>query len=525
MRANDRGRSPRFNRYLSLQTGESIGYLLAEFVRIHPTTRAYREPVAAHCTLCLLSTGQKLSTALTERWLLSIWHRAKLCRGPRLVVAAVTENLRLVEYLAGKYRSRNLFRTPATNGLLQAERCREKQLPMISRLHHSRAIQHRSAYLSMMVVVCVVTGCQTMMLTTPVNSVETELSQPLDESSEMIHVDSDVAFLIERTSVPLTVQTSVALPTEPAPTAGEAVPAQRAPSTTHDDFSSVTFEGSDRSDLAPDDLAPDPAWGVQLETAHDSPLFEQFADSPDEFILDRRPAIAERIWSDHVNYYSPESLALLGSGLLVGGAMANTSIDDGIQRHFQSSVRNANSDEWLESLHANKELGNGLYTLPVFASAWAMGELFPDSELLRISGQWGERSIRGFMVGAPPIIVLQQLSGGSRPTEKLHGSHWQPFQDNNGISGHAFMGALPFITAAKMTGDSRLKFVYYAGSTLTPLSRINDNAHYPSQVALGWWMAFLAASAVDATDNPESRWKFYPYPTGDGAGVLFEYRY
>ncbi len=84
------------------------------------------------------------------------------------------------------------------------------------------------------------------------------------------------------------------------------------------------------------------------------------------------------------------------------------------------------------------------------------------------------------------------------------------FRDNNGISGHAFMGALPFITAAKMSDDLRVKLFFYAGSALTPLSRVNDNAHYPSQVALGWWMAYLAASAIDSTDNPNAKWKFYP---------------
>jgi hypothetical protein len=205
--------------------------------------------------------------------------------------------------------------------------------------------------------------------------------------------------------------------------------------------------------------------------------------------------------------------------------MANSSIDDGIHRHFQSSVRGATSDDWFESLHASKELGNGMYTLPVFATAWAAGELFPDNALVETSGRWGERSIRGFVVGAPPLIIMQQVTGGSRPTETDESSEWHPMRDNNGISGHAFMGSLPFITAAKMTENRGYKVLFYAGSAIAPLSRVNDNAHYPSQVALGWWMAYLAASAIDATDNPNARWRFYPYSTGDGSGMMAEYRY
>jgi E1-E2 ATPase len=242
-------------------------------------------------------------------------------------------------------------------------------------------------------------------------------------------------------------------------------------------------------------------------------------------LLPRTSTILERLWDDQKNFYSPESVTLLAGGLVVGGLMANTSIDEDIHRHFQSSIRGATSDEWFESLHASKELGNGLYTLPVFATAWATGELFPDNKLVEMSGQWGERSIRGFVVGAPPLIIMQKLTGGSRPTETDENSEWQPFQDNNGISGHAFMGSLPFITAAKMTDSQGYKFLFYAGSTIAPLSRVNDNAHYPSQVALGWWMAYLAASAIDATDNPNARWQFYPYSTGDGSGMMAELRY
>ena len=205
--------------------------------------------------------------------------------------------------------------------------------------------------------------------------------------------------------------------------------------------------------------------------------------------------------------------------------MANSSIDDRLHRHFQSSVLAANSDDWFESLHASKELGNGIYTLPVFATAWAAGELFPESRFVETTGRWGERSIRGFVVGAPPLIILQQLTGGSRPTETDESSEWHPMRDNNGISGHAFMGSLPFITAAKMTDNRAYKVLFYAGSTLAPLSRVNDNAHYPSQVALGWWMAYLAASAIDATDNPNSRWRFYPYSTEGSSGMMAEFRY
>lgn len=277
-----------------------------------------------------------------------------------------------------------------------------------------------------------------------------------------------------------------------------------------------TVANSSNSDLADDIL-----WSLE-------PLDDSISDPNEmsELLKPERPdSLISRMWDDQMNFYSAESLTLLGGGLIVGGAMANSSFDDGIHRHFQSSVRGATSDDWFESLHASKELGNGMYVLPVFATAWAAGELFPENALSRTSGRWGERSLRGFVVGAPPLIVMQQLTGGSRPTETDESSEWHPFRDNNGISGHAFMGSLPFITAAKMTDNRGYKLLLYAGSTIAPLSRINDNAHYPSQVALGWLMAYLAASAIDATDDPNSRWRFYPYSNGDGSGMMAEFRF
>jgi len=44
-----------------------------------------------------------------------------------------------------------------------------------------------------------------------------------------------------------------------------------------------------------------------------------------------------------------------------------------------------------------------------------------------------------------------------------------------------------------------LKGLFYAASPLAALSRINDDKHFFSQAALGWYMAYLSVSAVDRT--------------------------
>ena len=85
------------------------------------------------------------------------------------------------------------------------------------------------------------------------------------------------------------------------------------------------------------------------------------------------------------------------------------------------------SDEWFEFLHSNKELGNGAYTLPVFGVAWFAAEYFEGPPAFETFGLWGERSMRGFLVGAPPVILGQKLTGGSRPYENNETSPWNTF--------------------------------------------------------------------------------------------------
>ena len=76
-----------------------------------------------------------------------------------------------------------------------------------------------------------------------------------------------------------------------------------------------------------------------------------------------------------------------------------------------------------------------------------------------------------------------------------------------------------------MTENRWLKAGFYSGSLLGPLSRINDDDHYPSQAALGWLMAYVAASAIDRTEQAGHSVQFAPYATSNGLGGMFELQY
>jgi hypothetical protein len=141
-----------------------------------------------------------------------------------------------------------------------------------------------------------------------------------------------------------------------------------------------------------------------------------------------------------------------------------------------------------------------------------------------VLGEWGERSLRSGIVGAPPMLFAQYALGAYRPIQD-EGSHWHPFKSSHGVSGHAFIGGLVFIDAAKMSENPWLKAGFYACSALPAWSRINDDAHYTSQAILGWWMAYCAATAVDETYHSETAWHIMPIPAGDGMGLGVSYQY
>lgn len=232
--------------------------------------------------------------------------------------------------------------------------------------------------------------------------------------------------------------------------------------------------------------------------------------------------VRENIFEDYCNYYDRGTMAKLAYGLVLGSVLANTSMDQDVQDWYQDDVRSADTDNFAQFW---KTFGEGQIFIPAFACLAFAGRMTADWPLLGTAGQFSARTTRAYVVGAPPMLFMQYMLGASRPGETGHSSHWEPFQDTNSVSGHAFVGAVPFITAARMTDNVFLKSGLYACSTLTGFSRINDDRHYLSQVILGWWMAYLACEAVDTTCLNRQGMTFMPIASTEmvGFGGICEY--
>jgi membrane-associated phospholipid phosphatase len=218
----------------------------------------------------------------------------------------------------------------------------------------------------------------------------------------------------------------------------------------------------------------------------------------------------DEIFSDYKNFYSHNNLWKLAFGIGYAGFYANTSFDQEIQDFYNDYIKSRMTDNVSKVV---KPFGDGRITVPVYLTAALIGELSKNSKIGSTIGEWGQRCLRTLIVGAPPVLTLQILLGASRP-EEGKGSYWHPFKDNNGVSGHSFMGAVTFLTTAKMTDKRLLKYSFYLGSTLTGLSRINDNKHYFSQSFLGWWIAYLSVNSTNLE-------QLAIIPSARGIGLIF----
>ena len=228
-----------------------------------------------------------------------------------------------------------------------------------------------------------------------------------------------------------------------------------------------------------------------------------------------------RLWSDTLNFYWSDNLLSIGLVVGVAAPFANTHADQGIRNWYQRQAGRGQSRAADSFADVGKQFGEYKYTIPAYFAMSAGGHLFPDNAMLAPIGEFGDRSLRAMIIGAPTVGILQVGLGGQRPV--ADDSRWHPFQYSHGVSGHAFVGAIPFLTAASMTDSRPLRALLIAGSFWTGWSRIHTDDHYFSQVMIGWSIAYLATQAVNQTECDRCRIIPMAFPNGMGMGVHIQY--
>ena len=201
------------------------------------------------------------------------------------------------------------------------------------------------------------------------------------------------------------------------------------------------------------------------------------------------------LWGDVIQFYARRNLVRLAIGFLIGAILANTPTDQWLEEayisHIHADSKIAANCQWL-----TKQIGEKHTVIIAPIAAMVIGALAPANPAAAMVGSWGVQFARTFLVSAPVTYGVSWSLGGDRP-KNGHGSQWQPWRRKQyGISGHAMAGAIPFLVAAGMTANPVAQTTLYVCSGLTAWSRVDSQAHYPSQVFLGWWLAFLGMRLV-----------------------------
>ena len=222
------------------------------------------------------------------------------------------------------------------------------------------------------------------------------------------------------------------------------------------------------------------------------------------------------ILADFRQHYSWRPLGKVAIGMGVAGVIANTDADAKIQDFFNEDLSGSAGDDLAEFFTTVGDVAHPLYAFPIYLGAMWLGGYNGESE--SAVARWGANSMRAVLVGTPEVVVLSKAIGGHRPEQGDPG--WYPFEDDAGVSGHAFLGAVPIISAARLTNKRWLKYTLYATSTLPGLARVYDDKHYFSQALLGWWIAYVSAETVANTNIANrSGIQIMPVAYDDGGGV------
>ena len=88
-----------------------------------------------------------------------------------------------------------------------------------------------------------------------------------------------------------------------------------------------------------------------------------------------------------------------------------------------------------------------------------------------------------------------------------------------GMSGHTFLGAVPFLAVYSLTDKIWLRYTAVTLSTFVGISRINDDRHYLSQVIGGWSMAFIAAHTILRNQVPDKKMSLMVTPGFCGLSI------
>src|ERR1035437_3520898 len=200
------------------------------------------------------------------------------------------------------------------------------------------------------------------------------------------------------------------------------------------------------------------------------------------------------------------------AGIGVAASLDNT-VKDRVQAH-----RTAGADRFFNQY---QNLGS-TWSFDVIGAFEVWGEIDGDSTAKNTAMDALTASIIG-----PGLIgtTVKYVVGRVRPDVATHTFEFKPFSANQSFpSGHASQAFAVATAIAENYPSWWVQTLCYGGAGLVGYARIEQNAHYTSDVVagalLGWSVARAVVHRHNSPPNPK-KLSWTPYASGSGYGLVF----
>lgn len=214
----------------------------------------------------------------------------------------------------------------------------------------------------------------------------------------------------------------------------------------------------------------------------------------------------------------------LEASLITGITAGLYAYDQEIQDWMQDN-RNNTTDKIAE---ITKPFGNGMYTLPPLGAFYLYGYFLKDDRARKVS----LLSLESFVISGIFTQAVKFLGQRHRPGSGASQNTWDgPGFSNSNLSfpsGHSSSAfAIGTVIASEYKDNLLIPPLSYGISTLTALSRVNDNAHWVSDVFLGSAIGYFTAKAIVALhrNNKNKKLTFLPISNGKKSLALMVYKF
>ena len=212
------------------------------------------------------------------------------------------------------------------------------------------------------------------------------------------------------------------------------------------------------------------------------------------------------------------------ASLIMGVTVGLYIFDQDIQEWVQEN-RDDSSDNIASFA---KPFGNGRYTLPPLGILYLYGHFYENEKARRVS----LLSLESFVISGIFTQAIKLTGHRHRPNSGDQYDTWDgPSFSTDHLSfpsGHSTAAfSIATVIASEYDNNFLIPPLAYGIATLTALSRVNDNAHWTSDVFLGSSIGYFTAKAIISLhgSKKDRNFSILPVINGKRSALLFSYNF